>query len=229
MDLQVVNNMHQKTKLGGLLEEANKKRKDLAEAVGVDVDTVTRWSRLKDDGIPQLRFRMERLPDLVDTFNEWITHRKITETDLVEDNLYFMNELLVVGVVNGNEINPLLDHFKIVPPWQISGGHNAYIMKLNADSNAYIIVNNRTKLMPDSRQVINAQCIINFKDLTRRPLIAGNIDRLDNELKLTEFNIVACTDQSHNNKLFQQSILMADVAYIQLITGILLGNYSVIE
>ena len=58
MDLQVVNNMHQKTKLGGLLEEANKKRKDLAEAVGVDVDTVTRWSRLKDDGNPQLRFRM---------------------------------------------------------------------------------------------------------------------------------------------------------------------------
>tara|TARA_R110002050_G_scaffold55546_2_gene125303 strand:+ start:77 stop:763 length:687 start_codon:yes stop_codon:yes gene_type:complete len=215
----------QKTKLGELLSKSNKTRHDLASKIGVDEDTVTRWSNYDENGNPKLRFHMDKLDDLIAIFNDWTPHRTITAEDIVEDNVYFLNELLIIGQVQGNNVMPLLEHYKIVPPWKISGSYHAYIKPLNADSNAYFIVNSKSKYQADSRIIINSQSVVHFKDITKPALVCGSLDRVRDKLEIRPFLL----DDHEDCSFIDQVIEMNDVSYIEIITGVLYGTYNIID
>lgn len=215
----------QKTKIGELLSKCSKTRHDLASKIGVDEDTVTRWSNYDENGNPKLRFHMDKLDDLIAIFNDWTPNRTITAEDIVEDNVYFLNELLIIGQVNINEVLPLLEHYKIVPPWKISGSYHAYIKPLNADSNAYFIVNSKSKYQPDSRIIINSQCVVHFKDISKPALLCGSIDRVRNQLEIKPFLVM---DHSPGF-LADQIVEMHDVSYVEIITGVIYGIYNIID
>jgi DNA-binding XRE family transcriptional regulator len=217
----------QKTKLGELLAKSNKTRHDLASKIGVDEDTVTRWSNYDDNGNPKLRFHMDRLDDLIAIFNDWTPLRTITADDLIEDNVYFLNELLVIGQIDKGNVLPLMEHYKIVPPWKISAAHHAYIEPLNADSNAYYVVNNKSKYEPDSRIIINSQCVLHFKDIQKSAIVCANLDRLRDKLEITSF--IAHTEDYNQLGLNILSIDQKDVSYIEVIVGVIYGNYNIID
>jgi|TARA_R110002153_G_C13096939_1_gene476116 hypothetical protein len=224
-NIQVKGMSKQKTKLGELLAKSSKTRHDLASKIGVDEDTVTRWSNYDDNGNPKLRFHMDKLDDLIAIFNDWTPSRTITAEDLVEDNVYFLNELLIIGQISNSQVNPLMEHYKIVPPWKISGGHHAYIKPLNADSNVYVVVNNKSKYAPDSRIIINSQCVVHFKDITRPAIVCSNLDRIRDDLEIKEFSL----GEDNETLLSLQVIKQEDVSYVEIIVGLLLGNYNIIE
>lgn len=226
--MEVINfEMGTKTKLGRIIDKYDLSQKELAEFVDVTPASVNRWCNVVNGKVTQFEYKL--IPDILNFFSSKGVN--LHPNDFLDLEQYGVekSKIAVKGIIQTtnldkeefhqkNEIHIYSDPKLYNPPFNLPG--DIYIIEERKNTNHLLLhlVDNSMKYEPDDNRIIDLPGIVTFmNDLYKKPILAEKLTRHND--KLTDVGQWGHT--SHSSSLMQPHFELKQIAYIQLLKGVL--------